>query len=148
MENLQVLDWDVWSWGTSSVLDVIDERPRATVLDLGGFAIPAESRVAALATLDHLWARREERFPILVVIDEAHNLCSPEPATAVERALTERLIQIAAEGRKFGMWLFLSTQRPTKIHPNVLSGDVPWIGGGFGRVVFVVDVGEPSCDGQ
>lgn len=27
-------------------------------------------------------------------------------------------------------------------------GDVPWIGGGFGRVVFVVDVGEPSCDGQ
>ena len=121
MANLQVLDWDVWSWGTSSVLDVIDERPRATVLDLGGFAIPAESRVAALATLDHLWARREERFPILVVIDEAHNLCSPEPATAVERALTERLIQIAAEGRKFGMWLFLSTQRPTKIHPNVLS---------------------------
>ena len=29
-----------------------------------------------------------------------------------------------------------------------IQGDVPWIGGGFGRVVFVVDVGEPSCDGQ
>ncbi|WP_454115199.1 MobF family relaxase [Microbacterium lacticum] len=26
--------------------------------------------------------------------------------------------------------------------------DVPWSGGGFGRVVCVVDVGEPSCDGQ
>ena len=28
------------------------------------------------------------------------------------------------------------------------SDDVPWSGGGFGRVVCVVDVGEPSCDGQ
>lgn len=28
------------------------------------------------------------------------------------------------------------------------EGDVPWSGGGFGRVVCVVDVGEPSCDGQ
>ena len=27
-------------------------------------------------------------------------------------------------------------------------GDVPWSGGGFGRVVFVVDVGEPPCDCQ
>ena len=58
---------------------------------------------------------------MLIVIDEAHNLCSPNPQTAVERALTDQLIQIAAEGRKFGLWLLLSTQRPTKIHPNVLS---------------------------
>ncbi|SEB61295.1 ATP-binding protein [Microbacterium hydrocarbonoxydans] len=121
MENLQVLEWDLWSRGTSSVVDAIDERPRATVLDLGGFDHPAEPKVAALAVLEHLWSRREERRPILIVIDEAHNLCSPEPTTEVERALTEQLVQIAAEGRKFGLWLFLSTQRPTKIHPNVLS---------------------------
>ena len=74
-----------------------------------------------MAVLEQLWARREERRPILIVIDEAHNLCNPEPRTAVERALTEQLVQIAAEGRKFGLWLLLSTQRPTKIHPNVLS---------------------------
>ena len=121
MENLQVLEWDLWSRGRTSVVDVIDERPRATVLDLGGFDHPAESRVAALAVLEHLWARREERRPILIVIDEAHNICSPEPQTQVERMLTQQLVQIAAEGRKFGLWLLLSTQRPTKIHPNVLS---------------------------
>lgn len=121
MENLEVLEWDLWSRGAQSVVDVIDERPRATVLDLGGFAHPAEPKVAALAVLEHLWARREERQPVLIVIDEAHNLCSPEPRSAVERALTEQLVQIAAEGRKFGLWLLLSTQRPTKIHPNVLS---------------------------
>ena len=121
MENLQVLEWDLWARGAESVVDVIDQRPRATVLDLGGFAHPAEPKVAALAVLEQLWARREERRPILIVIDEAHNLCNPEPRTAVERALTEQLVQIAAEGRKFGLWLLLSTQRPTKIHPNVLS---------------------------
>ncbi|WP_091233221.1 ATP-binding protein [Microbacterium sp. 3J1] len=121
MENLQVLEWDLWSRGGSSVNDVIDERPSATILDLGGFAHPAEPKVAALAVLEHLWSRREDRQPILVVIDEAHNLCTPEPDTAVERRLTEQLVQIAAEGRKFGIWLFLSTQRPSKIHPNVLS---------------------------
>jgi DNA helicase HerA-like ATPase len=121
MENLQVLEWALWSRGAGSVVDVVDERARATVLDLGGFEHRAEPKVAALAVLEHLWARREERRPVLIVIDEAHNLCSPNPETAVERALTEQLVQIAAEGRKFGLWLLLSTQRPTKIHPNVLS---------------------------
>ncbi|MGN5734524.1 ATP-binding protein [Arthrobacter psychrochitiniphilus] len=76
IENLQVLEWDLWSRGVEAITDVIDE---------------------------------------------AHNVCSPTPSTPVERALTEQLVQIAAEGRKFGLWLFLSTQRPTKIHPNVLS---------------------------
>ena len=121
MENLRVLDWDLWSRGAPSVVDVIDARPRASILDLGGFGHPSESRVAALAVLEHLWARREERRPVLIVIDEAHNICPPDPRTDVERALTSRLVQIAAEGRKFGLWLFLSTQRPGKIHPNVLS---------------------------
>lgn len=121
MENLEVLTWDLWSRGAASVIDVIDDRPRATVMDLGGFTHPAESKVAALAALEHLWARREERRPILIVIDEAHNVCSPAPETDVARALTKLLVQIAAEGRKFGLWLLLSTQRPDKIHPGVLS---------------------------
>ncbi|WP_265522819.1 ATP-binding protein [Oerskovia flava] len=121
LENLGVLDWDLWAWGGRSVEDVIDERPRATVLDLGGFKNPAEPHVAALAVLDHLWATRHERRPVLIVIDEAHNLCSPTPVTPVEVALTERIVQIAAEGRKYGLWLLLSTQRPSKIHPNALS---------------------------
>lgn len=121
VENLQVLDWDLWSLGGESVTDVIETRPRATVLDLGGFSHPAEPKVAALSVLETLWTKREDRRPILIVIDEAHNLCPPDPSTAVERRLTEQLIQIAAEGRKFGLWLLLSTQRPTKIHPNVLS---------------------------
>lgn len=121
VENLQVLEWDLWARGEQSVTDIVDARPRATVMDLGGFTHPDEAKVAALSVLEHLWANREQRRPVLIVIDEAHNICSPNPATAVERALTRQLVQIAAEGRKFGLWLLLSTQQPSKVHPNVLS---------------------------
>lgn len=121
LENLGILDWDVWAWGGSSTEDIVDTRPRATVMDLSGFRSHWEPKVAALAVLDHLWATREQRQPALIVIDEAHNLCTAEPLTPVDAALTERIIQIAAEGRKYGLWLLLSTQRPSKIHPNALS---------------------------
>ncbi|NLP84932.1 ATP-binding protein [Microbacterium sp. CFH 90308] len=121
LENLGVADWDLWAWGQRSVTDDIDDRADATVVDLGGFPTQAESRAAALAVLDHLWERREERVGRLIVIDEAHNLCRPDPATPMEALLTERIVQIAAEGRKYGLWLLLSTQRPSKLHPNALS---------------------------
>lgn len=121
IDNLEILDWPLWSFGGYSVVDTIDERPRVTVLDVGGFAHQAEPQAAALCVLEHLWEHRMDRRPILIVLDEAHNFCPPAPRNSVEAQLTEQLIQIAAEGRKFGLWLFLSTQRPTKIHPNVLS---------------------------
>ena len=121
LENLGVADWKLWAWGQRSVTDDIDDRPDAIVVDLGGFATPPESRAAALAVLDHLWENREQRIGRLIVIDEAHNLCTPEPATPVEKLLTERIVQIAAEGRKYGLWLLLSTQRPSKVHQNALS---------------------------
>ncbi len=121
IENLRVLDWNAWAWGRSGAEALLEERPRAMVCDLGGFRQPEEPQVVALALLDYLWRHREERRPVLIVIDEAHNVCNPNPMTRLERALTERIVQIAAEGRKFGLWLLLSTQRPSKVHPNVLS---------------------------
>nr|WP_280347042.1 ATP-binding protein [Nocardia neocaledoniensis] len=121
IENLGLLDWEVWARGDSAVTDVIARRPDATVLDLGGFSTAAQQLVVALALLDELWARREERRPVLLVIDEAHNLASPRLESPIAVAVRERLIQIAAEGRKFGLWLLLSTQRPSKVHPGIIS---------------------------
>jgi hypothetical protein len=122
MENLGLLAWQLWAWGgTSSLDDLTAPERRATVLDLSGAGGVAERSTAALALLDHLWAHRDERRPTLIVIDEAHNVCSAAPSDPVQALATERLIDIAAEGRKYGLWLFLSTQRPSKIHPQVLS---------------------------
>jgi DNA helicase HerA-like ATPase len=121
IENLRVTDWSVWAGGREAVTDVLDERPDAAVLDLGGFAYPDESLVVAIAVLDDLWAKREQRRPMLIVIDEAHNLCSPDNTSPLHVAVRERIIQIAAEGRKFGLWLLLSTQRPSRIHSSIIS---------------------------
>ncbi|MCP2292742.1 ATP-binding protein [Nocardia amikacinitolerans] len=121
IENLGLLDWEVWAWGDAAVTEVVAARPDVTVLDLGGFSTPEQYLVVALSLLDDLWARREERRPVLLVIDEAHNLASPRLDSPIAVAVRERLIQIAAEGRKYGLWLLLSTQRPSKVHPGILS---------------------------
>ena len=121
LENLEILDWSIWARGARSVLEAIEERPRAAVLDIGSFGTGTERSVAALGVLDHLWDRRERREPTLIVVDEAHNVCTTEPTDQLQALATERMVQIAAEGRKFGLWLLVSTQRPSKIHPNVVS---------------------------
>jgi Helicase HerA, central domain len=121
LDNLGLMDWEVWARGAVAATDVIDTRPDATVLDLGGFSTPDQQLVVALSVLDELWEKRESRRPVLLVIDEAHNLCSPELDSLLAVAVRERIIQIAAEGRKFGLWLLLSTQRPSKVHPGIIS---------------------------
>lgn len=121
IENLGVTEWDMWAYGDTAVTTVVDEQADATVVDLGSFDVKEQMQTAALAVLEHLWNNRHDRVGRLVVLDEAHNLCSPEPSTPLEKLLTERIVQIAAEGRKYGIWLLLSTQRPSKVHPNALS---------------------------
>jgi DNA helicase HerA-like ATPase len=75
----------------------------------------------AQAVLGRLWERRAGRSPVLVVVDEAHNVCPAEPEDALTAIATEHAVRIAGEGRKFGLYLLVSTQRPQKVHENVLS---------------------------
>ena len=77
--------------------------------------------MACQALLSDLWRRREEREPLLVVIDEAHSVCPQVPGDRLSALATELAVLIAGEGRKFGLYLFLASQRPAKIHVNVLS---------------------------
>lgn len=121
LENLEILSWQIWAQDFVPATEIIAERPAATVLDLGGFTRIEEQLSVALAVLDDLWARREERRPVLLVIDEAHNLCAPDMESQLGQAVRNRVIQIAAEGRKFGLWLLLSTQRPSKVHHGIVS---------------------------
>lgn len=125
IENLGLTEWTkTWvgrAGRETAATDVIARRPAATVLDLGGYDRHEEQLTVALCVLEDLWARRVERRPLLLVLDEAHNLCPPNPDTPLGIAVCERLVQIAAEGRKFGLWLVISTQRPSKVHPGIVS---------------------------
>lgn len=121
VENLRLLEWGIWAFDKQPATEVIAERPDATIVNLGGFEHPEEPLVVALSILEDLWARRHERRPIMIVIDEAHNFCAPDLESELAREIRSQIIRIAAEGRKYGLWLLLSTQRPSRIHPSILS---------------------------
>jgi hypothetical protein len=122
IRNLRVTDWDVWARGRQlSTADILRETTRAAVADIGTLATASEKAAVSATVLGGLWRRREQRRPTLIVIDEAHNVCPAEPSNALQSNGTEYCINIAAEGRKFGLYLLVSTQRPQKVHRNVLS---------------------------
>ena len=121
--NLGLHRWGIWA-GTDrrSILpELARDDVRCLVVDLGSLATREEQALASAAVLGELWRRREERRPVLVVIDEAHNVCPARPEDPLTAIATECAVRIAGEGRKFGLYLLVSTQRPQKVHENVLS---------------------------
>jgi hypothetical protein len=122
VRNLGVDRYTVWSRGRSgSVLDAVSGDERCVVVDLGSLPGQEEQALVAASVLGRLWDSRGDRSPVLVVIDEAHNVCPGRPADPLTALATEYAVRIAAEGRKFGRYLLVSTQRPQKVHENVLS---------------------------
>ncbi len=121
--NLGVDDWGVWARSDpGSTLEALeDPGARCLVVDLGSLATREEQALMAGAVLERLWRLRARREPTLIVIDEAHNVCPTEPPDTLTALATEQTVRIAAEGRKFGLYLLVSTQRPQKVHPNIVS---------------------------
>ena len=122
--NLGVDRFGIWPGPEGpSLLDelVSPEGPRCLVVDLGSLATRDEQTLTAGAVLERLWRDRARREPVAIVIDEAQNVCPPAAADPLTALATEDAIRIAGEGRKFGLYLIVVTQRPQKIHENVLS---------------------------
>ncbi|MEN6303210.1 MAG: ATP-binding protein [Armatimonadia bacterium] len=61
------------------------------------------------------------RVPTFIVIDEAHNLVPKRTDSALAETVASSLHQVAAEGRKYGLFLILASQRPAKIRRGLLS---------------------------
>jgi hypothetical protein len=121
--NLGLLRWGIWA-GTerrSLLPELARDDVRCLVVDLGSLSTREEQSLAAAAVLGELWRRRTDRRPVLIVIDEAHNVCPARPEDPLTAIATEYAVRIAGEGRKFGLYLLVSTQRPQKVHENVLS---------------------------
>jgi DNA helicase HerA-like ATPase len=121
--NLEVDRWEIWS-GTDpgSLEDLVQPGgPRCVVADVGSLDTRDEQAVAVEALLAALWRRRGAREPMLIVIDEAQNVCPAIPQDRLTALATEHAVRIAGEGRKFGLVLFAVTQRPQKVNGNVVS---------------------------
>lgn len=65
--------------------------------------------------------RSDKRVPTFIVLDEAHRFAPSETEDRLQRRVSERITEIAAEGRKYGLFLILATQRPDKLKRGLLE---------------------------
>ncbi|HYH90244.1 MAG TPA: ATP-binding protein [Solirubrobacteraceae bacterium] len=121
--NLGLEELGVWARADAgSLLDALDDPAvRCLVVDTGSLPTRDEQALVAESVLRGVWERRRERRPVLLVIDEAHNVCPASSADVLTGLATEHAIRIAGEGRKFGIYMLVATQRPQKVHENVIS---------------------------
>jgi uncharacterized protein len=122
IRNLGIADWDVWRRpGEVSIAGLDLRAERCLVFDLGSLPSSDERTAVSLAVLGNRWRLRADRRPVLIAIDEAHNVFPAATDDALLQATSELGVLIAGEGRKFGLHLFVASQRPAKVHPNVVS---------------------------
>src|ERR687898_958936 len=92
-----------------SLIDMLEGDWRCLIVDSGKLGSPADQSIVAMAVLGYFWRHRNKRQPVLIVADEAHNICPQQPADNLEAAATSHAIKIAGEGRKFGLYLLLAS---------------------------------------
>ena len=99
-----------------------------TVLNLSGVPFEAQDIVVYNllkrvfeARVNYVTSTPGEKyeFPIFVVLEEAHRFIPPKTQRTTYSSSIIRTI--AAEGRKFGVYLIVISQRPSKIDSDVLS---------------------------
>jgi len=68
------------------------------------------------------WTDQAERHPIAMVCDEAHlYLPKKDGKNPIEKRAIESFEKIAKEGRKYGVALFIVSQRPSDVSTTILS---------------------------
>ena len=122
-ENLGVDRMAAWAKRSARSVGEVwsEDRPRALIADTSGFDQRRERLAVAVAVLEQPWSDRKQRQPLLLVVDEAHDVCPAEPIDPLQRLAVELFTRVAGEGRKYGIHLLLASQRPDKLPDNVLT---------------------------
>ena len=125
-----------WDGKSDSIGDLLtqalDPNSELIVVDLSG--VPNEiagiGSAALVRTLFSIkiWETVEERqgSPVLLVCEEAHRYI-PNSGEAQYESAQEAIRRIAKEGRKYGIGLFLVSQRPSEVESTVLSQCNSWV---------------------
>jgi DNA helicase HerA-like ATPase len=103
----------------STSIDRMLKPMQLSVIDLSGLEDEVSDYIAykILSEIYEKAAGGEFKYPVFVFIEEAHRFIPPEGRTYSSGIIKK----ISAEGRKFGVFLILITQRPSKIHSDALS---------------------------
>ncbi len=125
--------WDEKSDPMSSVLaQILGGDDPVKIVDLSG--VPNEVAGTASAAIARtlfsikVWQTPSEReaSPVVLVCEEAHRYV-PNSGEAQYAAAQSAIRRIAKEGRKYGIGLFLISQRPSEVESTVLSQCNSWI---------------------
>jgi DNA helicase HerA-like ATPase len=125
--------WDGAGDPMPSVLaQILGEDSAVRVVDLSG--VPNEVAGTASAAIARtlfsikVWQTAAERelSPVVLVCEEAHRYV-PNSGEAQYAAAQSAIRRIAKEGRKYGIALFLVSQRPSEVESTVLSQCNSWI---------------------
>ena len=125
-----------WKGECDSIPDLLaklsSEDGRPIVVDLSG--VPNEvvgiASAAIVRTIFSIkvWQTPVERqkSPVLLICEEAHRYI-PNSGEAQYEAAQSAIRRVATEGRKFGIGLFIVSQRPTEVEATVLSQCSSWL---------------------
>ncbi|HLP57678.1 MAG TPA: ATP-binding protein, partial [Candidatus Deferrimicrobium sp.] len=102
------------------------EKKQIKVIDFS--EVPADilpvivGLVARLIYQVQFWMDANKRQPIAFICDEAHQYLPKRSDTnSIERRALENFEKIAKEGRKYGVGLFVVSQRPSEVSDTILS---------------------------
>jgi energy-coupling factor transporter ATP-binding protein EcfA2 len=102
----------------------IDTGTKMAIVDLSGIPSEAVGVVAAVVSRIvfefNLWNPERGRFPILLVLEEAHNYVPSRTDYRLQAAKTA-IERITKEGRKYGIGTIIVSQRPKELSETVLS---------------------------
>ncbi|MEM3440350.1 MAG: ATP-binding protein [Candidatus Bathyarchaeia archaeon] len=107
-------------FGTSSTpIERLLRPAHAAIVDLSGLEDKAMNYIASriLEAIYDAVTMGAYEYPVFAIIEEAHRFVPPK----IETYASPIINKIAAEGRKFGIFLTLITQRPSKVNPDSLS---------------------------
>lgn len=110
--------------GLSQDGDALVKRYQVVVLDMNGVddeIVELVSSVLARMVFQQLRkADPRNKFPVHLVLEEAHRYIAERP-TRYSIDASRIFERIAKEGRKYGMFLLLASQRPSELSKTVLS---------------------------
>jgi len=99
------------------------DRGQISVVSLAGYTSDFQATIYSLIAEKLFDARVDGalRWPVLLLLEEAHNFAPAHAGTPAEQRAITTTKQIAQEGRKFGVGLILISQRPSRLDETTLS---------------------------
>jgi hypothetical protein len=114
----RLISMKVFTSGATKISEMLKPM-HLSVVDLSGLDDDVSDYIAfrILSDAYEKVASGEFGYPVFVFVEEAHKFIPATNSTYSSSIIKK----IAAEGRKFGIFLVVITQRPSKIHSDALS---------------------------